>query len=168
MSTETLAISSELLARIEHLYVSTRSVLDAIPSDRYDEKLPSGMTLREVLAHLAAWEETVPPRVEHALATGQDLKGYEDIDGFNAKVAAEMRDANIDDLKKRLAHSHAAVVEVVRSFEGREVPELARKIVVEEHWLRYGVSGRRKTLPFNGYADQVASLYAGMDLRRSY
>ena len=30
---------------------------------------------------------------------------------------------------------------------------------------RIGESGRRKTLPFNGYADQVASLYAGMDLR---
>ena len=129
MSTETLAISSELLARIEHLYVSARSVFDAIPADRYDEKLPSGMTLREVLAHLAAWEETVSPRVEHALATGQDLKGYEDIDGFNATVAAETRDANLDDLKKRLARSHAAVVEVVRSFEGRDVPELARKIV---------------------------------------
>jgi sulfoxide reductase catalytic subunit YedY len=26
----------------------------------------------------------------------------------------------------------------------------------------------RKTLPFNGYADQVASLYAGMDLKKSY
>ena len=29
---------------------------------------------------------------------------------------------------------------------------------------RIGESGRRKTLPFNGYAEQVASLYAGMDL----
>jgi sulfoxide reductase catalytic subunit YedY len=29
---------------------------------------------------------------------------------------------------------------------------------------RIGEAGRRKTLPFNGYADQVASLYAGMDL----
>lgn len=27
---------------------------------------------------------------------------------------------------------------------------------------------RRKTLPFNGYAEQVASLYAGMDLRANY
>ena len=33
---------------------------------------------------------------------------------------------------------------------------------------RIGESGRRKTLPFNGYADQVASLYAGMDLRRYF
>jgi len=27
---------------------------------------------------------------------------------------------------------------------------------------------RRPTLPFNGYADQVASLYAGMDLKANY
>ncbi|MGA9522957.1 MAG: protein-methionine-sulfoxide reductase catalytic subunit MsrP [Myxococcaceae bacterium] len=33
---------------------------------------------------------------------------------------------------------------------------------------RIGELGRRATLPFNGYADQVASLYAGMDLRRNY
>ena len=29
-------------------------------------------------------------------------------------------------------------------------------------------SPRRKTLPFNGYADQVASLYAGMDLKKYF
>ena len=33
---------------------------------------------------------------------------------------------------------------------------------------RLGEFFRRKTLPFNGYADQVASLYTGMDLRKFY
>jgi sulfoxide reductase catalytic subunit YedY len=33
---------------------------------------------------------------------------------------------------------------------------------------RIGEFRRRKTLPFNGYADQVASLYAGMDLRKQF
>jgi sulfoxide reductase catalytic subunit YedY len=33
---------------------------------------------------------------------------------------------------------------------------------------RIGELGRRKTLPFNGYAEQVADLYAGMDLRRNF
>jgi sulfoxide reductase catalytic subunit YedY len=33
---------------------------------------------------------------------------------------------------------------------------------------RIGELGRRPTLPFNGYADQVAGLYAGMDLRRNF
>ena len=33
---------------------------------------------------------------------------------------------------------------------------------------RIGEAGRRKTLPFNGYADQVAGLYRGMDLRADF
>jgi sulfoxide reductase catalytic subunit YedY len=33
---------------------------------------------------------------------------------------------------------------------------------------RIGEWGRRKTLPFNGYADQVAQLYRGMDLTKLY
>jgi sulfoxide reductase catalytic subunit YedY len=33
---------------------------------------------------------------------------------------------------------------------------------------RIGEFFKRKTLPFNGYADQVAKLYAGMDLRKSF
>jgi sulfoxide reductase catalytic subunit YedY len=33
---------------------------------------------------------------------------------------------------------------------------------------RVGEYSRRPTLPFNGYAEQVASLYTGMDLRQNY
>src|SRR5688500_17792966 len=33
---------------------------------------------------------------------------------------------------------------------------------------RIGEGGRRDTLPFNGYAEQVASLYAGMDLADNF
>lgn len=33
---------------------------------------------------------------------------------------------------------------------------------------RIGELGLRKTLPFNGYADEVAGLYSGMDLRKSF
>ncbi len=33
---------------------------------------------------------------------------------------------------------------------------------------RIGEVGRRETLPFNGYAEEVAGLYAGMDLRENY
>ena len=33
---------------------------------------------------------------------------------------------------------------------------------------RLGEFSKRKTFKFNGYGDQVASLYAGMDLRKNY
>lgn len=132
MSTETLGTSStspHLLERIEHVYVATRSVIDALPPERFDDVLPSQWRLRDVVAHLAAWEETVPPRVEHVLETGDDLTDYEDIDGFNRRVVAETADATPSELRARLAASHARVVDLVRSFEGREVPRLATEIV---------------------------------------
>lgn len=131
MSTETLATSSppHLLERIEHLYVATRAVIDALPAERFEDVLPSQWRLRDVVAHLAAWEETVPPRVEHVLATGADLRDHEDIDGFNRRVVGETKDATPVELRARLAASHARVVELVRSFDGRDVPRLATEIV---------------------------------------
>lgn len=158
MSTTTRGTSkSDLLASIEHGYVSTRAVLDAIPAEHYDEKLSSGMTLREVLAHLAAWEETVPPRVESALAGSGDLGDYNDIDGFNARISAETRHTSIDDLKARLARSHAAVVDVVRSFEGRDVPDLAFQIVEWNTTQHYP----------DHFGDLGAAIKTGMELAQA-
>ena len=129
MSITTPAITREdLLAKIEHGYVTSRAVLDALPPERFEERLPSGMTLREVLAHLAAWEETVPPRVKSVLATGRDLGDWEDIDGFNAKVSAETRSASVDGLRARFTRSHASVLGVVEALP-QDPPELAIKLI---------------------------------------
>ena len=45
-------------------------------------------------------------------------------------------------------------------------PEVPHRRWSQAHERRLGEFRRRKTLPFNGYADQVASLYAGMDLHK--
>ncbi|MDX1965637.1 MAG: protein-methionine-sulfoxide reductase catalytic subunit MsrP [Planctomycetaceae bacterium] len=47
-------------------------------------------------------------------------------------------------------------------------PEVAHPRWSQATEQRLGESGRRKTLMFNGYADQVAHLYAGMDLRANF
>ena len=36
------------------------------------------------------------------------------------------------------------------------------------HALQVVDKDKRKTLPFNGYAEQVAALYAGMDLKKFF
>ena len=47
-------------------------------------------------------------------------------------------------------------------------PEVSHPRWSQKRERRIGEFSRRKTLPFNGYADQVASLYAGMDLKKFY
>jgi sulfoxide reductase catalytic subunit YedY len=47
-------------------------------------------------------------------------------------------------------------------------PEVAHPRWSQASERRIGELGRRRTLSFNGYGDEVASLYAGMDLRKNY
>jgi sulfoxide reductase catalytic subunit YedY len=47
-------------------------------------------------------------------------------------------------------------------------PEVSHPRWSQARERKLGDFRKRPTLPFNGYGDQVASLYAGMDLRRNY
>ncbi len=47
-------------------------------------------------------------------------------------------------------------------------PEVAHPRWSQATERRIGELQRRKTLPFNGYAEEVASLYSGMDLRKNF
>ncbi len=47
-------------------------------------------------------------------------------------------------------------------------PEVPHPRWSQESERRIGEAGRRPTLKFNGYADEVAALYDGMDLRKNY
>jgi len=47
-------------------------------------------------------------------------------------------------------------------------PEVDHPRWSQKRERRIGELFRRDTLPFNGYAEQVAGLYAGMDLRKNY
>ena len=47
-------------------------------------------------------------------------------------------------------------------------PDVPHKRWSQSHERRLGEFVKRKTLPFNGYAEQVAALYAGMELRKYF
>ena len=53
-------------------------------------------------------------------------------------------------------------------FYGNVNPDVDHPRWSQAKERRIGEFFRRKTLPFNGYGDQVAALYSGMDLRKDY
>jgi len=65
---------SDLLRWISQSYRALRSAIEALPRERLTEKLSTGWSLNENIAHLAAWEETVPKRVAGVISSGEDLK----------------------------------------------------------------------------------------------
>ena len=53
-------------------------------------------------------------------------------------------------------------------FQANVNPEVDHPRWSQARERRIGEFGKRDTLKFNGYADQVASLYGGLDLRKNY
>lgn len=53
-------------------------------------------------------------------------------------------------------------------FYSNANPEVAHPRWSQARERRIGAFRKRPTLPFNGYAERVARLYAGMDLRRQF
>lgn len=118
------------MSKIEHGYVASRAVLDALPPERWSETLPAGWTLKEMVGRLAYWEDTVPPFVE-SMRSGAARESAGSVDEQNAKAAAAVKDLSREDVLKSWQDAHARVTEMVRSLnddelaDGRVIEKLA-------------------------------------------
>ncbi len=123
MMTSVASTSNDLFAQIEQGYVASRSVLEVLPRARFDEMLPSGWTLKDVLAHLAGWEEICLERI--ASLRGGVWRRYSDADtdAKNAELVAAMRDVSVADLFGRWERAHAKVRALVAGLSPDELAD---------------------------------------------
>ena len=158
MSTTTRVTSkSELLAKIEHGYVASRAVLEALPVERWDETLPAGWTLKEMVGHLAYWEDTVPPFAE-SVRTGAARESAGTVDEQNAKAAASVKDLSRDEVLKRWQDAHARVTEMVQSLND---DELANERIIEK------LAGDTFDHYPDHFADLGAAIKTGLELAQA-
>ena len=131
MSTTIPGISKdELLGKISQSHRSMRDAIGALPAERWDEKLPAGWTLKEMVGHLAYWESTIPAFVE-SLRTGTPEEvaalvaddGGGDADEQNARAAAEVRALSRDEVLRRWDDAHSEMLEVARSLTDAELAD---------------------------------------------
>ena len=66
------------------------------------------------------------------------------------------------------ASSWSLAVPSEYGFYANVNPEVAHPRWSQRREVRLGDTAKRPTLPFNGYADEVAHLYAGMDLSQHF
>jgi hypothetical protein len=111
---------SDLIAKIDHGYIASRAVLDSLPVERWDEPLPAGWTLKEMVGHLAYWESTVPSFID-SLRSGVVQETAGTVDEQNAKAAEDAKALPRDDVLRRWQDAHARVLELVGSFNDDEL-----------------------------------------------
>jgi hypothetical protein len=108
-----------------------RDAIGALPAPRWDEKLPSGWTLKEMVGHLAYWESTIPAFVA-AVRSGTPPDGGDDADALNARAAAVARGLSRDGVLCRWDDAHSEMLEVARNLSDAELEDASLMQKFEE------------------------------------
>jgi hypothetical protein len=121
----------ELEKKISQAHRAMRDAIGALPAPRWDEKLPSGWTLKEMVGHLAYWESTIPAFVA-AVRSGTTRDGGEEADALNARAAAVARGLSRDEVLCRWDDAHSEMLEVARNLSDAELEDASLMQKFEE------------------------------------
>ena len=103
------------------------AALDGVPESRIPDRWFDGWSLREIVAHVAAWEDgfatalELATRGERPVVSGFDSSEEDATNRFNARTAAAIGDTSWADLRARLdaaAVHHDAVLSTVPAHLG--------------------------------------------------
>lgn len=134
MSTVIPATSSRLLFQVDAGWRVFRAAAGALAAERQGDALPSGWTAKEMLAHVAYWESTLPDQLR-ALQAGGTPTPCSDVDAENARVGAEAREMTAPEVLERLDAAHARAVEAVGGLDENEAGDegLVAKVADETY-----------------------------------
>jgi uncharacterized RmlC-like cupin family protein len=129
-----------LLASITLRRAELEATIAAVPIDRREEPLPSGWSVKDLVAHITFWERALLDRLE-AVAAGRAISAPAypidaDVDATNARVQAEHSSQSWDVLHFDFAEVHRRMTELVARLDDADLfdPTRAQALIgVEEY-----------------------------------
>lgn len=124
------ATKTELLQRIIEERAALDAAIAAVPAERREEPLPSGLSVKDLLAHITFWERSLLDRLE-AAAAGRDVAAlfYDidaDVDAINARVHAQHHSQSWDVLNFDFEEVHRRMMDAVERLSETELFDPAR------------------------------------------
>ena len=133
------ATVAELLRDIDAAWNALSGAIAQLSDGQMTERTDAaGWTVKDHLAHLAAWENSVlvilrDRRPQHeGLGVDKATWDAEDIDATNEAVRRDNADAPLDEVRTRLETVHAQLVETIL-----EITDAELRLPVD-HWVRGG------------------------------
>lgn len=128
------------LARVDAAWRPFEQFVRGMGLEAFDRDTGGGWTAKEMLAHVAFWDEAVVPVLTYMLR-GEEIpdghffgSGYRpgatwpSDDVHNAREAEWARSHSEEDVKQRLTTAHAAMTDAVASITDEEAPQRASYI----------------------------------------
>ena len=107
--TEASAAKDELLLAAAREYKAFHQALHGLNDEQTSEVWLGAWSVKEIVAHISGWHREMVPALER-LARGErpvpEGTSYDDVDAWNARLAAGARDREVADLLLELDRSH--------------------------------------------------------------
>ena len=123
----------ELIDRIERSWLAWVNAVDGIPDERLAEPMVGHWSTKDLLGHIAFWEDWVVGHCQRILAGKPDPGG--DMDPINERQVAESKDALVDEQKRYRDETHARLATFLGTIPDDEpkFPELVEALAGETY-----------------------------------
>lgn len=115
--------AQRLIARIEEGWRPFRDAVRGLGRARFDERTSAGWTYRDLVAHVAAWEDLSARRLRAFRETGDRTYPEEasDTDAFNARVVGSHRLVGAEALVDLLDTAHRRLLEEIARLDDEQM-----------------------------------------------
>ena len=139
----------DTLRKVDDSFAAFRAAAARFPSERMDERIgPDGWTHKQMLEHVAAWQDLTADRVVKMINTGASVPLDRDTDNFNAAVA-----------RQAVGKTSGEVLKDIDATFNRLRRQLARvtdaQLSNDDWWLAWVIGGNT----YGHYEEHWADIY---------
>lgn len=131
--------AEDIIGKIQDTYAEILSLYRDVPlSNLLDSSLPNGWSVKDVLAHLAAWEARCASLLDEAHASDTPLKAMPDIEALNREFYEERRTWSWEEVESEFRAAHRNLLDAIQGLPRERLDDpFIRQSIAEETWEHY-------------------------------
>ncbi len=140
MEIDVLESTTEMIIeKIERCYSDVVQLYRSVPVTQViDSSLSNGWSVKDTLAHIAAWEWRCASLLEASYDTNAPLEAKPDIDALNQESYNERKEWNWEEVEYDFRAAHQALLEAIRQLPPERLnDDVLQENLAEETWKHY-------------------------------
>jgi hypothetical protein len=103
-----------------------------------EDSLPNGWSVKDVLAHIAAWEWRCASLLEASHNTKALLKAQPDVEALNREIYEERKEWGWEEVEYDFRAAHQTLLEAIRQLPPQQLDdEFVQRTIADETWEHY-------------------------------
>jgi hypothetical protein len=140
MEIEGMEITAEaIIDRIEDDYAGIVRLYQSVPVNKIEEaSLANGWSVKDMLAHLAAWEWRCASLLMESHHSNVPLKAEPDVEALNREFYQEHKEWDWEEVEHDFRAAHRALLEAIRNLPANRLSNgFVQEAIAAETWEHY-------------------------------